>query len=182
MGELLELIDALPAGQLRLVGHSLGAQLGLMLVCRRPERFSRAVFLSAWVNPREKTVRGYCRLAGLTAGMLHWGWLVRLQARYWGCTPEQAEAMVRSAKQLTPEGYRAFFLNTLDLSALPEYGSLRLPMLALCGAWETGDMRRSLALLGRNPSCKTMVLPRAGHDFPMRRAGVLNPILREFLA
>ena len=48
------------------IGHSLGGQLAVMLVCERPERFSFAVFLSAWVNPNPKTIGMYCSLAGVT--------------------------------------------------------------------------------------------------------------------
>ena len=55
-------------------------------------------------------------------------------------------------------------------------------MLAICGSGEVNDMKTSLTLLGSNPHCRTMVLSKAGHDFPMRKAEKLNPILREFIS
>ena len=69
----------------------------------------------------------------------------------------------------------------MDLAQHPEYQKVRVPMLAICGSREVRDMRDSLTLLGKNPHCETMLLPGCGHDFPMRRSGVLNPLINRFL-
>lgn len=178
---LWALIESLGEEPIGVIGHSLGGQLAVMLVSQRPERFRFAVFLSAWVNPTPKSIRPYVALSGLAAKMLRWRWLVRLQARYWHYTAAQADAMVRDARKLTPRVYSSFFSNTLRLADLPAYGLAETPMLAVCGGRETRDMRTSLALLGQNQHCRTMLLPGAGHDFPMRQAHKLNPILEAFI-
>ena len=152
-----------------------------MLVSKNPELFNFAVFLSAWVNPKPKTIRMYCSLAGLSAKMLHWRWLVLLQGKYWHCTREQANNMAEYSKQITPQVYRSFFANTLDLSKLPEYQAVTIPMLAICGSKEVEDMKTSLTLLVQNPNCQTMTLQGVNHDFPMRNAKQLNPILEKFI-
>ena len=54
-------------------------------------------------------------------------------------------------------------------------------MLAICGSREVRDMRVSLTLLGENPHCETVLLPGCDHDFPMRKAKVLNPMINRFL-
>lgn len=84
------LIDSLHKDKIGIIGHSLGGQLAVMLACEHPERFTFAVFLSAWVNPNSKTIGLYCSLAGMTTKMLHCKWLVRLQGKYWHYTKEQA--------------------------------------------------------------------------------------------
>ena len=179
---LWTLIESLGEEPIGVIGHSLGGQLAVMLVSQRPERFRFAVFLSAWVNPTPKSVRPYVALSGLAAKMLRWQWLVRLQARYWHYTAAQADAMVHDTRKMTPKVYRSFFANTLRLADLPAYQRVETPMLAVCGGRETRDMRASLTLLGQNPRCRTMMLPGAGHDFPMRQAHKLNPILEAFAA
>lgn len=179
--ELLELVDSLGKEQIGLMGHSLGAQLAVMLVCRRPERFAFAVFLSAWVDPQPGMVKAYCAMAGAAARMLHIRPLVRLQGKYWHFSQEQTAYLVAYSQKITPDVYRSFFANTLDLRRLPAYASVRIPMLAVCGSGEIRDMKRSLKLLGENPCCKTLVLPKAGHDFPMRREQTLNELLMDFL-
>lgn len=164
------------------MGHSLGGELAVALVSRRPQRFSRAVFLSAWVCATQKSVREYGKMASMTSRMLHWRWLVRLQARYWHYTPAQTDFMVEYAAYITPRQYAAWFVNRIYLDKLPRYASLELPMLAICGSAEVPEMKASLAALGaRNPHCETRILQGASHDFPMRCAKQLNPMLLEFL-
>lgn len=180
--ELFTLIKTLRKKQIGVIGHSLGSQIAVMLVSRQPELFNFAVFLSAWVNPKPKTIRMYCSLAGLSAKMLHWKWLVLLQGKYWNYTKEQANHMVEYAKRITPKVYRSFFANTLDLSKLPEYQSVTIPMLAICGDTEVRDMKTSLTLLAQNQNCRTMTLQGANHGFPMQNAKQLNPILERFMS
>lgn len=88
--------------------------------------------------------------------------------------------MAEYSKQITPQVYRSFFANTLDLIKLPAYRTVTVPMLAICGSKEVKDMKISLNLLSENPYCKTMILQKANHDFPMRNAEELNQILDEF--
>lgn len=179
--ELWELIDSLHKEKIGVIGHSLGGQLAIMLVCERPSQFRFAVFLSAWVNPNPKTVKMYCSLAGMAAKMLHIKWLVRFQGKYWNYTKEQAEYMAEYSRLITPQVYRSFFAYTLDLRNVPTYLHIKIPMLAICGSGEVKDMKLSLDMLGKNACCKTMILPRAGHDFPMRNSSQLNTVLNDFL-
>ena len=179
--ELFELIDSLHKKKIGIIGHSLGGQLAIMLVCERQNQFSFAVFLSAWVNPNPKTVKMYCSLAGIAAKMLHIKWLVRFQGKYWNYTKEQVNYMADYSKFITPQVYQSFFAHTLDLRNVPAYLSIKVPMLAICGSGEVKDMKLSLDMLGKNTCCQTMILPKAGHDFPMRNSKELNVVLNDFL-
>ena len=179
--ELFTLIKTLHKKQIGVIGHSLGGQMAIMLVSKQPELFNFAVFLSAWVNPKPKTIRMYCSLAGLSAKMLHWRWLVLLQGKYWNYTKEQADNMAEYSKRITPQVYYSFFANTLDLAKLPEYQEVTITLLAICGSKEIRDMKTSLKLLSQNPNCRTITLQGANHDFPMRNAKQLNPILEKFI-
>lgn len=42
--ELWDLIDSLHKDKFGVIGHSLGGQLAVMLVCKRPDQFNYAVF------------------------------------------------------------------------------------------------------------------------------------------
>ncbi|HHW32200.1 MAG TPA: alpha/beta hydrolase [Clostridiaceae bacterium] len=179
--EIFEVIDSLNKDKIGVIGYSLGAQLAIMLVCERPEQFSFAVFLSAWVNPKPKIVRMYCSLAGIIVKILHCKWFVRLQAKYWNFTKEQADYMAEYSQLITPQVYKSFFMNTLDLQKLPKYMTLNVPMLAICGSKEVKDMKISLHMLGRNPHCQTIMLPKANHNYPMRNTKQLNKILEKFI-
>ena len=82
-------------------------------------------------------------MAAMSAKMLHWGWLVRFQGKYWNYTPEQAKYMAEYSKQITPQVYSSFFANTLDLSTQPSYMAVSIPMYAICGSKEVKDMSPS---------------------------------------
>ncbi len=179
--DLLALIRSLHKEKIGVIGHSLGAQIAIMLINRQPGSFYFAIFLSAWVDPRPGRIRMYCSLAGASAKILHWKWLVRLQARYWKLTAAQTDIMARYAGRITAQVYRSFFAHTLDLSKLPAYQTVTIPMFAICGSREVRDMKTSLTLLAQNPNCQILTLRGAGHDFPMRKAAQLNPILQKFI-
>ena len=179
--ELFMLIKSLNKKRIGVIGHSLGAQIAIMLVSRNPVLFNFAVFLSAWVNPKPKTIQMYCSMASITQKTLHWSWLVRFQGKYWKYTQKQADYMAEYSKQITLPVYQSFFTNTLDLSKLPAYQSVAIPMLAICGSKEVKDMKASLAMLAQNSNCQTMTLQGVNHDFPMRNAEQLNPILEKFI-
>lgn len=177
--ELAALIEHFQKEKIGVVGHSLGGQLAVRLVCTRPEFFCFAVFLSAWVNPTPEAVKRYGRIAGMSARMLHWKWLVRMQGRYWKYTEKQADYMAEYSKKITPEIYQSFFTGTLNLEEYPEYISVCVPMFAACGDREVKDMKTSLRLLGRNSHCQTIMMHGLNHDFPMRHDEVLNPYLEK---
>ena len=179
--DLFELIDSFHKSKIGVIGHSLGAQLAIMLVCQRPNLFSFAVFLSAWVIPNPITVKLYCSLAAVSAKLLHIGWLVRLQGQYWNLTKSQAEYMAKYSKDITPQVYQSFFKNTLDLKSLPMYDAINVPMLAICGSGEVHYIKSSLMLLGGNIHCQTILFQKASHDFPMRKSKQLNIILNDFI-
>lgn len=179
--ELFTLIKSLHKKRIGVIGHSLGGQIAIMLVSKNPELFNFAIFLSAWVNPKPKTIQMYCSLARLSTKMLHCRRLLLLQGRYWHYTREQANNMAEYSKQITPQVYRSFFANTLDLSRLSEYQAVTIPMLAICGSEEIKDMKTSLKQLAQNPNCRTITLQGANYNFPMRNATQLNSILKQFI-
>ena len=133
MREIFALLDRLNIDRVGVIGHSLGAQLAVMLVCDRPERFSFAVFLSAWVNPRHESIKKYFSLAEISVKILHLKWLIYLQGTYWHYTKKQTEYMAEYSKMITPNVYKSFFINTLKLTKLPGYMSVDIPMFAICG-------------------------------------------------
>lgn len=184
--ELLELLHEIKKkyhiDKMGIIGHSLGAQLAVLLVCEAPQLFSYAVFLSAWLNPTSKLLALYQKLATASYPMLKLRRLVYLQGRYWHMTKSQAKEMAADSARISKEGYLAFYSKTLKLQEMISYENIRIPMLAICGTKETKEMKKSIQLLGKNPSCETTMLLGAGHDFPMRYYKQLNPHLLAFFS
>ena len=175
-------IASLGVGKVYLMGHSVGGQLAVKLVCEHEELFCRAVFLSAWLISSEKSVKNLSNLARLSYGAIKNASLLRMQAKYWGLTPEQAEKLVAYSQKIKKNTYVGFYANRILLKNLPGYPCVKIPMLAMCAKGETAEMKASLDALGKqNTNCLTVVFPQGSHDFVLRNDSLLNPMLMDFL-
>lgn len=175
-------IVSLGVGKVSLMGHSVGGQLAVKLVCEHEELFCRAVFLSAWLISSEKSVKNLSNLARLSYGAIKNASLLRMQAKYWGLTPEQAEKLVAYSQKIKKNTYVGFYANRILLKNLPGYSRVKIPMLAMCAKGETAEMKASLDALGKqNTNCLTVVFPQGSHDFVLRNYSLLNPMLIDFL-
>jgi pimeloyl-ACP methyl ester carboxylesterase len=142
----------------------------------------KAVFLSAWVCSSQKTTEKYVKIAKYSCCTLKLDWLIRFQARYWHYTKQQEDFMAEYAKKITHVQYAAWFKYRIFLDDLANYPNVKIPMLAVCGKKEVKEMINSLNELGkRNPNCKTIILDKVNHDFPLRQSNLINPILLDFI-
>lgn len=179
---LAEWIASLCAGKVLLMGHSVGAELAVKLVSEHESLFSRAVFLSPWLISSPASVRLYAATARMSHGALKNESLLRMQARYWHFSEEQADRLVSYSANIPLETYVSFFERRVRLSELTGYSGVSIPMLAMCARGETGETKASVRALGsQNENCLTVVFPQGSHDFVLRRAGLLNPLLLDFL-
>ena len=177
-----EIIKGLGKNKVTLIGHSLGGELAVAMVSQYEYLFDKAIFLSAWVCATEKSVKRFQKIAKYSCHMVKIGWLIRFQAKYWHYTKEQSDFMVEYAKEIKPEQYIAWFKYRIFLDELINYPKVAIPMLAVCGQKELKEMKASISELGkRNKNCKTLVLDKVNHDFPLRQAEKINPILLEFI-
>lgn len=178
---LAEWIPALNAGKVALMGHSVGAELAFKLVCEHEPLFSRAVFLSPWLLAAPASVRLYTAMARMSYGAIKNERLLRLQAKYWRFTPEQADRLVAYSPKIPLETYVSFFEKRVRFAEEPGYAAVRIPMLAMCARGDTRETRASIDALSANENCLAVKFPLGSHDFVLREAEKLNPVLLDFL-
>ena len=179
---LAEWIASLAVGKVLVMGHSVGAELAVKLVSEHEALFSRAVFLSPWLCASERSASRFAKLAKMSYGAIKSTSLLRLQAKYWGFTPEQTEKMAAYSPRIPLETYVAFYEQRIHLSKLPGYAGVQIPMLAMCARGETAETKQSIRALGeQNTNCLTVIFPQGSHDFVLRNYELLNPMLLDFL-
>ena len=179
---LAEWIAALGVGKVLLMGHSVGAELAVKLVSEHESLFSRAVFLSPWLNASSASAKRYTNMARMTYGAIKNASLLRMQANYWGFTPAQRERLVAYSPRIPQETYVSFFEKRIRLDELIGYPNVAIPMLAMCARGETAETKSSVRALGeQNTNCLTVVFPQGSHDFVLRNYKLLNPVLLDFL-
>jgi len=175
-------IASLNVGKVLLMGHSLGAELAVKLVSEHEALFSRAVFLSPWLLSSAASARFYAGMARMSYGAIKNEKLLRMQVKYWNLSAAQADRMVAYAKRISPETYVSFFEKRVRLSELIGYASVSIPMLAMCARGDIGKTKASVRALGeQNTNCLTVIFPQGSHDFVLRSAKLLNPMLLDFL-
>ena len=179
---LAEWISSLAVGKVLVMGHSVGAELAVKLVSEHEALFSRAVFLSPWLYASERSASRFAKFARMSYGAIKNTSLSRLQAKYWGFTPEQTEKMVAYSPRIPLETYVAFYEQRIHLSKLFGYAGVQIPMLAMCARGETAETKQSIRALGeQNTNCLTVIFPQGSHDFVLRNYELLNPMLLDFL-
>jgi pimeloyl-ACP methyl ester carboxylesterase len=178
---LAEWISSLGAGKVALMGHSVGAELAFKLVCEHESLFSRAVFLSPWLMAGAGSTKLYTAMARMTYKSIRNEKLIRMQAKYWNLSPEQADKMAAYSPKIPLDTYVSFFEKRIHFSDEPGYESVSLPMLAMCSKGDSAETKASIAALGENKNCLTVIFPLGSHDFVLRLAEKLSPMLLDFL-
>ena len=175
-------IASLNVGKVLVMGHSVGAELAVKLVSEHEELFSRAVFLSPWLLASSGSVKLYTGMARMSYSAVKNERLLRMQAKYWNLTPAQADRMVAYSLKIPLETYVSFFSKRIQLGELSGYPAVSIPMLAMCARGDSGETKASVRALGdKNTNCLTVIFPQGSHDFVLRCANLLNPLLLDFL-
>lgn len=176
-------IASLGVGRVLVMGHSVGAELAVKLVSEHEALFSRAVFLSPWLLATPASVKLYSALARRSYRAIKDETLLRLQAKYWNLNAAQADRLVSYSKQISLETYVSFYGSRVNLNTLSGYPAVSIPMLAMCARGDSKETKASVRALGeRNTNCLTVIFPQGSHDFVLRNARFLNPMLLDFLA
>ena len=175
-------IDSLGVGKVLVMGHSVGAEIAVKLVSEHASLFSRAVFLSPWLNASAGSAKFYACMARMSYGAIKNASLLRMQAKYWNYSEAQTARMVEYSPKIPLDTYVSFFEQRIHLSELSSYASVGIPMLAMCARGDTAETKSSVRSLGeQNTNCLTVIFPQGSHDFVLRSSALLNPMLLDFL-
>jgi pimeloyl-ACP methyl ester carboxylesterase len=178
---LAEWIASLSLGRVRVMGHSVGAELAFMLICEHEALFSRAVLLSPWLTASKRSAHAYAAVAKMSYPALKCRRLLAVQAKYWHFSEEQTARLVEYSAKIPKNTYVSFFEKRVLLSGEPGYASVSIPLLAMCARGDAAETKASVRALGQNKNCLTVFFPLGSHDFILRCADKLNPILLDYL-
>ncbi|MFC4452591.1 alpha/beta hydrolase [Deinococcus sonorensis] len=173
-------------GSARVVGFSLGAQLGLQLLADHPELFVSALLTGTLAAPMPG---GGVMLSGPLRTLLAWYWPQRtarlplwlnrltleLPARL---GPQLAE----DARRMSLDGHLQMTRANLTFRPPGQLAHLQVPVLVLAGARELPIIRRSARQLERLlPHGQARLVPGMLHTWPLSHPQRFNRILLTWL-
>lgn len=154
-------------GRAHVIGHSLGAQVGIQLLATEPQLVERALLSSAFVNiaPAVHLTRS---LAGLLARSAFFRW--SLINRYWDARHAAQNPAYRDDARLNSGPALAHIATASAGFTLPRgLDKSYAPTLFVTGHNEPGFMRHRAAVLARSmPNGVDKVAKGMGHDWPLQ--------------
>ncbi len=180
---VLEIIAEIGKEKVSIAGFSMGAQLAVALLCEAPEKFDRAIIISAWLIKPPKEVKKLCRLMKLTFFLENAAWFAKRQAKQMGMDARTTADFLRQGKNNRRDNYDAYSWDGVDIEKYSQFAQVKVPMLALVGEKENKEiMVESTLRLGRmNPNCISQVWPGHAHDIPYVRPEEFNRVFLEFM-
>lgn len=180
--KICQIVDQLPAGQrLHLVGHSLGAYVGMVVLTLRPDRFD-AAFLSGFhlSSPGKRLL---LKLAYVINGMVFG---MPLLLRRFGAVfgdPQFARRFVEEARGIRARTIRRAGIQVVDFVPPAGLDALRLPIMAVAGSAEPDGIRRAPEELSKRlPHVDAVVLDGKDHLWPIKEPALYAQMISAFLA
>lgn len=185
VGDLLALLDHLGAAQAILVGHSMGGNISQEVVFRAPDRVRALVACGCTCNTQRlsRLERLQVGLVGPLLRLYPYPLLKRQSAELSAVQPEVQRYLYDVFGQLSKQEFAHILAATATcLHYEPGY-RITQPLLLVHGEHDrTGNIRKiAPAWARRDPRCRYVVIPAAGHVVQLDNPSVFNQALLSFL-
>lgn len=165
-----------------LVGFSLGAQLGFVLLSRHQELFKSAIIISPWII-KEPQFTGKVKEQNIKMfGMIKKKWYVKLQGRMLGYPDDLKQKLIEDTMNLQKDTLANSVDNGITFELCPEFKDVKVPVLALCGSKEypvVSDSVKEMASV--NSMCKYQIVNKAAHNIPTNFSTFLLEKIEEMM-
>lgn len=166
-----------------LIGFSLGAQLGLRIVTEIPELIKGAVLVSPWLIKDKDSIQFITEMNEKPFHLLqkHKG-ICKIFGMMNGLSKNQRKEFSEQMKKVQLETIRNSVNNGIELTTLPKFKEISIPILAIAGEKEQDVMKQSVKqMAASNPNCKCEIWNKAAHNVPSLFAKRFNERIVEFV-
>lgn len=168
---LLHWLDALDVERTAFVGHSMGAQVGIHMAARWPDRIHRLVLASAAGVPRTLSPLAAASFAADLAWPRSWGRATFLPTIAADAARAGPRTLTRTLRHILADDVR------------PLLARVRVPTLLVWGRHDPVTPLDDGELMAREiPDARLVVLDRAAHNPMADRPGPFNRAILGFLA
>ena len=162
---LISYIDTHFGGQVLTIGGlSLGGQIAVEMLSRRPDICRYALIESALVRPMKLTAALIPPTFGMSYGLIGQRWFARMQADYLGISGELFDDYFRDTCRISRADMIAFLKANSLYTIKPGLSETRARVKIVAGAREQKNIRDSAVLLNRTiPGSSMELLPGLRH-------------------
>jgi len=180
---VLELIDALAGDQpVIVVGFSLGAQVLVEMLSRRPERIDYAMINSALVVPQLQMVKWLAPAIKLMFPLVRNRTFAKLQAKTLYVSEADFERYFEESKKMTQEGLIRVLTENMSYQVPASFSQADTRILVTVGEKEKGLMQQSArSLVASNRYSVGVVLQQIGHGISLAEPARFNQMLRAWI-
>ncbi|MGG1593137.1 alpha/beta fold hydrolase [Terribacillus saccharophilus] len=170
-------------GKLALIGFSIGAQIALQMVSKRPDLFCFTMLNSPLTIPVNLPTNIIQCAVSLTYPLVKKRSFAALQARALSIPAEDFDAYYQYSLQISSIALTKMLEENMQFSIPQDFSNIKTDVLVTVGAKEKQIMKRSAAeLTNRNSDCSSLLIADIGHGFPVEQPQLFNLLLRQKLA
>ncbi|MFJ5965733.1 alpha/beta fold hydrolase [Bacillus sp. NPDC093026] len=181
--EIISWIEQQAHGRvIMLVGFSLGAQIVVDILSRKPDLVDIAVINSALVIPLPWLYLLVKPILPLTYPLLKKDWFIQLQAEKLGIPSNAVNHYVNDSKHLLKETLQTMFQENLHYKLPKTFQQAKARILVTVGEKERGIMQRSAKqLTNAHPRATGVIIPNIGHTFPFEKIELFTEMVTCFV-
>lgn len=167
-------------GKLALIGFSIGAQIALQMVSKRPDLFCFTMLNSPLTIP-VNLPRNIIRIAvSLTHPLIKNKSFAALQARALSISAEDFDTYYQHSLQISSMALTKMLEENMQFAIPKNFSNIQTDILVTVGAKEKQIMKRSASeITNRNPYCSSLLIADIGHGFPVEQPLLFNHLLRQ---
>jgi pimeloyl-ACP methyl ester carboxylesterase len=145
--KIISYLDEKCGGHLFAIGGaSLGAQIAMEVLSRRPDFIDKAILESGICTPKPRLAKMVCNKWMMKAMAISYNmkWMVRWSCRQYGWPEEMLEQFIKDAKALSFESNRNLYQTYLNYQIPESLSETKTKILLLYGSKEKGMMKKDV--------------------------------------
>lgn len=181
--EIIELINKLANRKtVTVIGFSLGAQVLIHMLSRKPNLIDCAIINSALVIPSKYGKKLIDPLVRLTFPLIKNKMFSKLQAKTLFISEKYFEKYYNETRQMERQTLVRILKENMSFKIPDEFNRAKGKILITVGEKEKNVMKKSVSkILNNNNNCTGVIIPNSGHGAPLSNPDLFNQIIEEWI-
>lgn len=182
--EVIKLIEEKNKGkQVILIGFSLGAQIVIEILSKKPDLINKAIINSALINLTQRYSEKIIRYSvKLSFPLIKLKWFSKLQSKTLYIGKDNFEKYYNESSQIKMESLIRILKENMSFQLPKDFKKVNTNILVTIGEKEKSIIKRSAReIIGSNSNCKGIIIPKVGHGAPLALPSLFNAMVDKWI-